>query len=124
MVLGVLGENVTLPCLLLSKDAIAHTGVRVKWTKVAEDEALNEDVLLSMGFHKKTYGSFADRVFMNETDNEDASITITDVSLADAGKYLCEVINGMVDILEEVILDVQSILTEGKSFFNLFRNVA
>uniref|UniRef100_A0A8C3ALN5 Hyaluronan and proteoglycan link protein 1a n=1 Tax=Cyclopterus lumpus TaxID=8103 RepID=A0A8C3ALN5_CYCLU len=112
MVLGILGDNITLPCQLPSKDVMAHAniGIRVKWTKVAEDEALNEDVLLSMGFHKKTYGSFADRVFLNEVDNEDASITITGVSSADAGKYRCEIINGMVDIIEEVTLDVQSVV--------------
>ncbi|XP_068461325.1 hyaluronan and proteoglycan link protein 1-like [Clinocottus analis] len=118
MVMAGLGANVTLPCQLPSKDAMTfgNIGVRVKWTKVAEDEALNEDVLLSMGFHKKTYGSFAERAFLNEFDNEDASLTITDVSAADSGKYRCEIINGMEDVMEEVVLDVLGGLTEGVVF--------
>lgn len=114
-----LGANVTLPCRLLSKDTMSFgsIGIRVKWTKVADDEALNEDVLLSMGFHKKTYGSFEDRVFLQELDSEDASIVITDVSMDDMGKYHCEIINGMEDTVQEIILEVQGGLTDGKSCF-------
>ncbi|XP_068560028.1 hyaluronan and proteoglycan link protein 1a [Cebidichthys violaceus] len=118
MVLAELGANVTLPCRLLAKDVLefGSVGIRVKWTKVAEDEALNEDVLLSMGFHKKTFGSFADRVFLTEADNEDASITITDVATDDSGKYRCEIINGMFDFMEEITLDVQGGLNDGVVF--------
>ncbi|XP_054467478.1 hyaluronan and proteoglycan link protein 1-like [Anoplopoma fimbria] len=118
MVLAELGANVTLPCRLQSQDAMAfgNIGMRVKWTKVADDEALNEDVLLSMGFHKKTYGSFAERVFLNEDTNEDASLTITEVSTEDSGKYRCEIINGVEDFMEEIILDVQGGLTDGVVF--------
>ncbi|XP_075955566.1 hyaluronan and proteoglycan link protein 1a [Anarhichas minor] len=117
MVLADLGTNVTLPCRLPAKDALAfgNIGIRVKWTKVAEDEALNEDVLLSMGLHKKTYGSFAGRVFLTD-EVEDATITITDVSTDDSGKYRCEIINGMVDFMEEITLDVQGGLTDGVVF--------
>lgn len=102
-------------------------GIRVKWTKVADDEALNEDVLLSMGFHKKAYGSFEDRVFLQELDNEDASLIITDVSMFDMGRYRCEVINGMTDTIQEVILEVQGGHVDGKCcffLFFLFRNSA
>ncbi|XP_049435253.1 hyaluronan and proteoglycan link protein 1-like [Epinephelus fuscoguttatus] len=112
-----LGDNVTLPCRLQSKDsAFAHVGIRVKWTKVADDEALNEDVLLSMGFHKKTYGNFEDRVFMQELDHEDATIIITDVSMEDMGKYRCEIINGMEDTVKEIILEVEGVATDGVVF--------
>lgn len=113
-----LGDNITLPCQLLSKDTTSYgaVGVRIKWTKVADDEALNEDVLLSMGIHKKTFGSFEDRVFLQENDNEDASIIITDVKMDDMGKYRCEIINGMVDTLQEVILEVQRGLADGKLY--------
>ncbi len=125
-VFGDLGANVTLPCRLLSTDSMSlgTVGIRVKWTKVADDEALNEDVLLSMGFHKKTYGSFEDRVFLPELDSEDASIVITDLSMDDMGKYRCEIINGMEDTVQEIILEVQGGLTDGKSvFLCLFRNL-
>ncbi|XP_018525172.1 hyaluronan and proteoglycan link protein 1 [Lates calcarifer] len=113
-----LGANVTLPCTLLSKNSMSfgHIGIRVKWTKVADDEALNEDVLMSMGFHKKTYGSFENRVFLQESDDEDASLVMTDVSMEDTGKYHCEIINGMEDTVQEIFLEVQGGLTDGVVF--------
>lgn len=86
----------------------------MKWTKVADDEALNEDVLLSMGFHKKTFGSFENRVFLQERDSEDASLIITKVSKEDMGRYRCEIINGMTDTVQEVILKVRNGLLNGK----------
>ncbi|XP_070690307.1 hyaluronan and proteoglycan link protein 1a [Pempheris klunzingeri] len=114
MVFAELGANVTLPCRLLSRDIMSFgsIGMRVKWTKVADDEALNEDVLLSMGFHKKTYGSFEDRVFLQEQDSEDASLIISDVSMDDTGKYHCEIINGMEDTVQEITLEVKSSLPD------------
>uniref|UniRef100_A0A3Q2Z419 Hyaluronan and proteoglycan link protein 1a n=1 Tax=Hippocampus comes TaxID=109280 RepID=A0A3Q2Z419_HIPCM len=105
-VMADLGANVTLPCRLPQESSSFFSiGIRVKWTKVAEDEALNEDVLLSMGFHKKTYGSFEDRVYLQERDSDDASLVITDVSMDDAGTYRCEIINGMVDTIQEIGLE-------------------
>lgn len=121
-VIADLGANVTLPCRLMNKGtpSFGHIGIRVKWSKVEDDEALNEDVLLSMGFHKNSYGSFEGRVFLEEQDSEDASITITDVSMDDMGTYRCEIINGMVDNVQEVVLEVLGDLTDGKSMFVLF----
>lgn len=110
-----LGGNVTLPCRLLSSDS-ASLNFRIHWTKVEDDEAMNEDVLLSMGYHKKTYGSFDGRVFMQESDSEDASIIITEVSMDDMGKYQCEIMNGIEETLQEVILEVQAGLIDGVVF--------
>lgn len=117
-ILAFLGDNITLPCQLYHKDtsSFASIGVRVKWTKVAEDESLNEDVLLSMGFHKKTYGNFEHRVFLSDSDSSSASLLITEVSKEDAGKYRCEIINGMTDAVQEVILDVENGLKDGVVF--------
>lgn len=117
-ILADLGANVTLPCRLVSKDnsSLADAGVRIKWTKVADDEALNEDVLLSMGFHKKTFGRFESRVVLQESDSEDASLTIFEVSMEDKGKYQCEIVNGMTDIAQEVTLEVFSGFTYGVVF--------
>ncbi|XP_053181336.1 hyaluronan and proteoglycan link protein 1-like [Scomber japonicus] len=117
-VIADLGANVTLPCRLLAKDSdfFGSTGIRVKWTKVADDEALNADVLSSMGFHKKTYGSFEDRVFLQEQDDEDASLVMTDISMDDTGRYRCEIINGMEDTVQEILLEVQAGFTDGVVF--------
>lgn len=105
------GTNVTLPCVLLTKDTMQFgvVGSRIKWTKVGGDESLNEDVLLSMGPHKSTYGTFKNRAFLTTEDSEDASITITDVSIEDSGKYRCEIINGISEIVQEIILMVQDL---------------
>lgn len=90
------------------------TGIRVKWTKVAEDEAFNEDVLLSMGFHRKTFGRFQDRVYIINSDSDDGSILLTNVAMEDTGKYHCELINGMTDVVQEVYLEVQNGFKDGK----------
>jgi len=114
-----LGANVTLPCRYMAKDSYAFGivgGIRIKWTKVAEDEALNEEVLTSMGFHRNTYGNFVDRVFLQEQDNEDASLIMTDLSVDDTGKYRCEIINGMDDIMQDVFLEVQASKIDGIVF--------
>ncbi|KAF7647558.1 hypothetical protein LDENG_00170800 [Lucifuga dentata] len=111
-----LGSNVTLPCQLHNQSDDSFVGIRVKWTKVGEDESQDEDVLVSMGFHKKTYGSFEDRVYLQEADSDDASLVITDVSMGDTGKYRCEVINGLVDDSQEVLLEVQGAVTQGVVF--------
>lgn len=87
---------------------------------MADDEALDEDVLLSMGFHKRTFGSFEDRVFLQENDSEDASIVIADVKMDDMGKYRCEIINGMEDTVQEIILEVQRGFSDGKLYIRIY----
>ncbi|XP_061585002.1 hyaluronan and proteoglycan link protein 1-like [Cololabis saira] len=114
-----LGGNVTLPCKLLSYDSFffGNVGLRVKWVKVADDESSSEDVLSSMAFHRRTYGRFEDRVFLRDPDSDnDASIVIEDVSVEDTGKYLCEIISGEEDMVQEIILEVESGLTMGVVF--------
>lgn len=113
-----MGANVTLPCKVPSADDIGfgNVGLRIHWTKVADDEALNEDVLISMGFHQKTYGNFEHRVFLENKDDQDASLTIVDVSMEDTGKYRCELMKGGIDIQQEVSLEVHSGLTDGVVF--------
>lgn len=82
---------------------------------MADDESMNEDVMKSMGFHKITYGSFTDRVFLQEQDPEDASLIITEVSKDDTGKYRCEIINGEEDVVQDIDLEVGVTDLEGKS---------
>lgn len=100
--------------------SFGDNGHRIKWTKVEDDDALNEDMLVKMGEHMKTYGSFEGRVFLRGLNSKDASLIMTEVSMDDKGKYHCEVDNGMEDSLQEVILEVHAGLTTGKSCFILF----
>jgi hyaluronan and proteoglycan link protein 1 len=83
--------------------SFGRVGIRIKWTKLSADESLEEDVLVSMGFHKKSYGSFLGRVRLLEADDDDASLLINDVSLDDMGKFRCEVIDGMDDVIHDSV---------------------
>ncbi|XP_041757605.1 hyaluronan and proteoglycan link protein 1 isoform X1 [Coregonus clupeaformis] len=102
------GSNVTLPCRLHRQHGISFgsVGMRIKWTKLSADESLEEDILVSMGFHKKSYGSFQGRVHLLEANDDDASLVLSDVSLDDMGKFRCEVIDGIDDVIHEVTLEV------------------
>ena len=115
-----LGANITLPCRLESSDNFffGSMGMRVKWIKIADDESFSEDVLISMGFHKRTYGSFEDRVFLVDPNSDyDASVEMLDISMEDMGKYHCEIISGEEEIVHEIILEVESNQTKGKCFY-------
>lgn len=111
-----LGDNVTLPCRG-APDSLMFGSLRIKWMKVNEDESLNEDILLSMGIHKKTYGSYEDRVFLQDSDGDDASLIITDISMDDMGRYRCEIMDGVEDIVQDVILKVENGPALGKYTF-------
>lgn len=114
-----LGDNVTIPCHVIHEDSFGIpmlNGMRVKWTKVAEDERFNEDVLVGMGFHIKTYNSFDGRAFLQKANEEDASLVLNEISMEDAGKYRCEVFSGMEEQMYEVVLEVKGSLNNGVVF--------
>nr|BAD52342.1 hyaluronan proteoglycan link protein 1 [Danio rerio] len=98
------GDNITLPCRLDGQSTLF--GNRIKWTKI-EDDSTETDVLISMGFHKKAYGSYQDRAYLLEVDDSDATLVITDLDVNDYGTYRCEFIDGMNDMTLEVDLEVQ-----------------
>lgn len=107
-----IGSNATLPCRFLSKRL--NPGIRLQWTKLENDAAPFEDVLLSLGTKTKTFGRFENRVFLQAVDDRDASLVITDIAIEDAGQYRCEVINGTKHTAEEGFLKVRGCLTEGE----------
>ncbi|XP_067263204.1 hyaluronan and proteoglycan link protein 1a [Chanodichthys erythropterus] len=98
------GDNITLPCRLDGLSSLF--GNRIKWTKL-EDDSTETDVLMSMGFHKKTYGNYQDRVYLLEAGDNDATLVFTNLDLKDYGTYRCEIINGMNDKTVEVDLELQ-----------------
>ncbi|XP_041957858.1 hyaluronan and proteoglycan link protein 1a [Alosa sapidissima] len=104
------GGNLTLPCRLHRTFGFnfGSSGMRVKWTKYSQDLSQESDVFVSMGFHKKAYGSFQDRAFLREADDNDATLVITNAGLDDYGKYKCEVIDGMDDNVVEVTVEFQN----------------
>ncbi|XP_026787242.3 hyaluronan and proteoglycan link protein 1a isoform X1 [Pangasianodon hypophthalmus] len=99
------GENVSLPCQLNRSDGFTFGGIgnRIKWTKL-EDDNSETDVLLSMGFHKITHGRFQNHAHLQEADENDATLIITNLDLDDFGTYKCELISGMDDITVEMEL--------------------
>jgi len=110
------GDNVTIPCHSLHEEGFGIPGMRVKWSKVAEDENYNEDVLVGMGFHVKTYGSFDGRAFLQRANEEDASLVLTEIAKEDTGRYRCEILSGMEEHMYEVVLEVKGSEINGVVF--------
>ncbi|KAM3940628.1 hyaluronan and proteoglycan link protein 1 [Leptodactylus fuscus] len=107
------GGNATLPCKF-SHDSVT-TGspshkIRIKWTKLTSDYLKEVDVFVSMGHHKRIYGSYQGRVYLQGASENDASLVITDITLEDYGRYKCEVIEGLEDDTAVVSLDLQGIV--------------
>ncbi|KAJ6669782.1 hypothetical protein lerEdw1_000331 [Lerista edwardsae] len=84
--------------------------IRVKWTKLTSDYLKEVDVYVEMGYHRKSYGNYQDRVFLQKSTENDASLVITDIMLEDYGKYKCEVIEGLEDDTAVVSLDLEGIV--------------
>lgn len=107
-----LGQNVSLPCPSFIPEESGS--LKVTWTKVKKDISQNEDVLMSMGLYKRTFGNYENRVFLGDLQSGDATIMLTDVSMEDVGTYRCEIMNDIEDIVQDVILEVQNDASEGK----------
>lgn len=66
-------------------------------------------MFVAMGYHKKSYGRFYGRVYLQGSSPMDASLVITEITLEDYGKYKCEVIDGLEDETVVVSLDLEGI---------------
>ncbi|XP_030214963.1 hyaluronan and proteoglycan link protein 1 [Gadus morhua] len=106
------GANVTLPCRLNGDSELtpfANIGIRVKWSRVPEDETLDEEeILVSLGIHTKSFGEYNGRAFLQGADEKDASLTIMDVTASDSGRFRCEVFRGMEEVIHDVTLLVEA----------------
>ncbi|XP_062985714.1 hyaluronan and proteoglycan link protein 1 [Elgaria multicarinata webbii] len=107
------GGNITLPCKFYRDHASSDSGshkIRVKWTKLTSDYLKEVDVYVEMGYHKKSYGNYQGRIFLEKSSENDASLVITNIMLEDYGKYKCEVIEGLEDDTAVVSLDLEGIV--------------
>ncbi|KAM4709916.1 hyaluronan and proteoglycan link protein 1 [Discoglossus pictus] len=107
------GGNATLPCKFLHDSTTpvqASHKIRIKWTKLTSDYLKEVDVFVSMGHHKRSYGSYQGRVYLQGASENDASLVISDITLEDYGKYKCEVIDGLEDDTAVVSLELQGIV--------------
>ncbi|MFT7817703.1 hyaluronan and proteoglycan link protein 1-like isoform X2 [Arapaima gigas] len=105
------GGNATLPCKFQRDPSLsANPKLRIKWTKLTSDYLKEIDVFVAMGYHKRSYGRFHGRVYLQGASENDASLVITEVTLEDYGKYKCEVIDGLEDDTGVVSLDLQGVV--------------
>ncbi|XP_010876477.1 hyaluronan and proteoglycan link protein 1 [Esox lucius] len=105
------GGNATLPCKFHRDESLPpNPKLRIKWTKLTSDYLKEVDVFVAMGFHKRSYGSFHGRVYLQNSAPNDASLVITELTLEDYGRYKCEVIDALEDGTGVVSLDLQGVV--------------
>lgn len=92
------GANVTLPCRYHYAPALASPRpVRVKWWKLSENGAPEQDVLVAIGLRHRSFGDYQGRVRLRRDGEREASLEMQDLRLEDSGRYRCEVIDGLED---------------------------
>uniref|UniRef100_UPI00398E8A86 hyaluronan and proteoglycan link protein 2-like n=1 Tax=Pristiophorus japonicus TaxID=55135 RepID=UPI00398E8A86 len=123
LVMSQRGANVTLPCRL----RIVPRDYRVKWVKLGR--APKENIaLIGNSRQHRGYGGFAGRASLRPMDRYDISLRLVDVRLQDAGKYKCEVINGVDDESAFVELQLDGVVfpyqpNQGRYRFNYYQAV-
>ncbi|XP_072917510.1 hyaluronan and proteoglycan link protein 2 [Hemitrygon akajei] len=117
------GANATLPCRM----RFVPNGYRVKWVKV-NGSPLENIVLVGNSLQQKGYGAFARRAYLRRLDKYDVSLLLLDVRLEDAGKFKCELINGVDDEAAELELQLDGVVfpyesRQGRYQFNYYQAV-
>lgn len=102
------GANVTLPCWYHYKPAlVSPRPMRIKWWKLSENGALDEDVLVAIGLRHRSFGDYRGRVYLWQDEDNKVSLEIQDLRLEDSGRYRCEVIDGLEDESSLVELELR-----------------
>lgn len=92
------GANVTLPCRYHYEPALASPRpVRIKWWKLSENGAPEQDVLVTIGQRRRSFGDYEGRVHLRQDQEREASLELRDLRPEDSGRYRCEVIDGLED---------------------------
>ncbi|XP_023603016.1 hyaluronan and proteoglycan link protein 3 [Myotis lucifugus] len=105
------GANVTLPCRYHYEPALAsHRPVRIKWWKLSEHGAPEQDVLVAVGPRHRSFGDYRGRVHLRPAGERDVSLEIRDLRLEDSGRYRCEVIDGLEDQSGVVELELRGVV--------------
>uniref|UniRef100_A0A673TNK5 Hyaluronan and proteoglycan link protein 3 n=1 Tax=Suricata suricatta TaxID=37032 RepID=A0A673TNK5_SURSU len=106
-----LGANVTLPCRYRYEPALlSPRPVRIKWWKLSEDGAPEQDVLVAIGLRHRSFGDYRGRVRLPQGGEREASLQIWDLRLEDSGRYRCEVIDGLEDESGLVELELRGVV--------------
>lgn len=100
------GANVTLPCRYHYEPApLSPRPVRIKWWKLSENGAPEQDVLVAIGLRHRSFGDYRGRVRLRRDGEREVSLQIRDLRLEDYGRYRCEVIDGLED--ESGLVDLE-----------------
>lgn len=97
------GASVTLPCILW----VMPQNYKIRWSKVEPTEYLEVAILISNGVHHKTYGPLGSRAHLKRSHRYDASLTISNLTLDDEGRYRCQLVNGLEDESVSLILQLE-----------------
>ncbi|CAN9498858.1 unnamed protein product [Ophioblennius macclurei] len=132
------GSSVTLPCHFhYEPELTSPRRTRVKWSWLPAATAAaaapvphqrftrETEVMVSMGNHHRSYGSFRGRVRLRRSAPGDMSLVINELQLNDTGRYRCEVIDGLEDESVTVELELRGVVfpyfsKEGRYHFNFF----
>lgn len=105
------GGNITLPCHFHYKPKLdAPRRIRIKWSKLNQDNTKDSDVLVAIGLKHRSFGDFRGRVHLQLKGHQEASLVISDLRLEDYGKYKCEVIDGLEDESGIVELELRGVV--------------
>lgn len=97
------GASVTLPCILW----VVPQNYKIRWSKVEPTEYLEVAILISNGVHHKTYGPLGSRAHLKRSHRFDASLTISNLTLDDEGRYRCQLVNGLEDESVSLVLQLE-----------------
>ncbi|TFK13063.1 integrator complex subunit 2 [Platysternon megacephalum] len=105
------GANITLPCRYHYEPKLeTPRKIRIKWSKLREDNTKERDVLVAIGLKHRSFGEFRGRVHLRQRGEQEASLVISDLRLQDYGKYRCEVIDGLEDESGIVELELRGVV--------------
>ncbi|XP_019655562.2 hyaluronan and proteoglycan link protein 3 isoform X2 [Ailuropoda melanoleuca] len=105
------GANATLPCRYHYEPALlSPRPVRVKWWKLSENGAPEQDVLVAIGRRHRSFGDYRGRVRLRRDEERQVSLQIRDLRLEDSGRYRCEVIDGLEDESGLVELELRGVV--------------
>lgn len=104
------GSSITLPCHFhYEPEIVEPRRTRVKWSllpaNTPADASAETEVMVAIGNRHRSYGSFRGRVRLRRSDPGDLSLVIDRLQVTDAGRYRCEVIDGLED--ESVTIDLK-----------------
>ncbi|XP_041843825.1 hyaluronan and proteoglycan link protein 3-like [Melanotaenia boesemani] len=110
-VFAVRGGNTTLPCRFwYERKPSSQREARIKWSWLPASGRHEEDVLVAIGSHIRSFGVFRGRVELRQDFPGDAALVMTDLQLNDTGRYRCEVVDGLEDKSATVHLELQGVV--------------